>query len=165
MKARTRGALALVALLAGGSMVAEAQQGPMTFGPKAMFHFDSEDFGIGAFLTKPLTDAISIYPSFGYWFAGEGVTSWELNADLIYKVPGESLEWLYVGAGLNYWKSSVDGCPANIDCSFSDVGLNLIGGFQPVSAGRIKPFAEARLYIGDGSGFSVAGGLRIPLGN
>jgi len=126
---------------------------------------DSEDFGIGAFLTKPLTDAISIYPSFGYWFAGEGVTSWELNADLIYKVPGESLEWLYVGAGLNYWKSSVDGCPANIDCSFSDVGLNLIGGFQPVSAGRIKPFAEARLYVGDGSGFSVAGGLRIPLGN
>ena len=79
MKSRMRGALALVALLAGGTMTAEAQ-GPMTFGPRAMFHFDGSDFGIGAFLTKPLTDAISIHPSFGYWFVGEGVTSWELNA-------------------------------------------------------------------------------------
>jgi len=170
MKARTRGALALVALLAGGSMVAEAQEGPMTFGPKAMFHFDGSDFGIGAFLTKPLTDAIRINPSFGYWFVGEGVTNWELNADLLYKVPAENLDWLYVGAGLNYSRYSVDGCddlPGGFDdlCSGSDVGLNLIGGFEPSTAGRIKPFAEFRLYVGDGSGVSVAGGLRIPLGN
>lgn len=164
MTSRMRGTLALVALLAGGPMVVEAQQGPMMFGPKVMYHFDSEDFGIGAFLTKPLTDAISIYPSFGYWFAGDGATSWELNADLIYKVPGENLDWLYVGAGLNYWNVSLDGCPASLDCSTSDVGLNLIGGFQPPTAGRIKPFAEARLTMGDDSGFSVAGGLKIPLG-
>jgi len=167
MKSRMRGTLALVALLAGGTMAAEAQQGPMTFGPRAMFHFDGSDFGIGAFLTKPLTDAISIHPSFGYWFVGEGVTSWELNADLMYKVPGESLNWLYVGAGLNYSKYSVDGCTGTFAdlCSGSDVGLNLIGGFEPQSAARIKPFAEFRLYVGDGSGVSVAGGLRIPLGN
>lgn len=165
MRGRTRGALALVAVLAGGAMTAEAQQGPMTFGPRAMFHFDGSDFGIGAFLTRPLTDAIEIHPSFGYWFVGEGVTMWDVNVDLMYKVPGENLNWLYVGAGLNYSNVSVDGCPAGFDCSGSDVGINLIGGFQPQTAGRMKPFAEGRLYIGDGSGFSVAGGIRIPLGN
>jgi hypothetical protein len=165
-----RGTLALVALLAGGTMAAEAQDGPTTFGPKVMYHFDSEDFGIGAFLTKPLTDAISIYPSFGYWLAGEGLTRWELNADLMYNVPGESLQWLYLGAGLNYSRFSIDGCedlPGGFDafCSGSDIGLNLIGGFEPQGAARIKSFAEVRLTIGDGSGFAVGGGLRIPLGN
>lgn len=164
MTARMRGTLALVSLLVGGSMAAEAQQGPMTFGPKAMFHFDGSDFGIGAFLNKPITDAISFYPSFGYWFVGEGVTSWELNADLTYTMPGESMKWLYLGAGLNYSHFSAD-CGPTFDCSGSDVGLNLIGGLLPNTAGRIKPFAEVRLYVGDGSGVSVAGGLRIPLGN
>ncbi len=165
MTSRMRGALALVSLLVGGSAIAEAQSGPMTFGPRVMYHFDSEDFGIGAMVTKPLTDAFTIAPSFGYWFAGEGVTSWELNADIHYKMPSESLSWLYLGAGLNYSNFSVDGCPAGFDCSGSDVGLNLIGGFLPASGGRIQPYAEARLYVGDGSGLSVAGGLRIPLGN
>lgn len=165
MTSRNRGALALVALLAGGSMAAEAQQGPMTFGPRVMYHFDGSDFGIGAGLTKPITDAISIAPSFGYWFVGEGVTSWELNADLLYTGLSGSLDWLYLGAGLNYSSFSVDGCPSGFDCSGSDVGLNLIGGFQPSGGGRIKPYAEARLYVGDGSGLSVVGGLRIPLGN
>lgn len=173
MRSRIRAVAIGLALLVGVSAAAEAQAGPMTFGPRVMYHFDGSDFGIGAEFTKPLTDAIRIAPSFGYWFVGEGVTSWEINADLHYKMPAESLSWLYLGAGLNYSKISVDGCDAIDDilpgfsdlCSSSDVGLNLIGGFEPSSSSRIKPFAEARLYVGSGSGISVAGGIRIPLGN
>jgi hypothetical protein len=162
MTFRMRGALALVALLAGGSMAAEAQSGPTYFGPKLMYNFDSEDFGIGLHLTKPLTDAISLYPSFDYWFTDEGVTSFGVNIDFTYDVPAQSLQWLYLGAGLGIGRTSVD-LPGG-DVSNTDAGLNLIGGFQPAS-GRIKPFAEARLWIGDGSMFSVVGGLRIPLTN
>lgn len=160
MTSRMRGALALVSLLVGGSVIAEAQSGPAHFGPKLMYNFDSKDFGIGLHLTKPLTDAISLYPSLDYWFTNEGVTTFGANIDFTYEVQSANLQWLYLGAGLGIVRTSID------DPDFSDtsVGLNLIGGFQP-AAGRIKPFAEARLWVGDGSSFSVVGGLRIPLGN
>lgn len=168
MTSRVRAVAVALVLMAGVTAASEAQGGPMTFGPRVMYHFDGSDFGIGAFLTKPLTEAIEVHPSFGYWFVGEGVTSWELNADLIYRVPGESINWLYLGAGLNYSKFSSDACDGTGFedlCSGSDVGLNLIGGFEPQTASRMKPFVEARLYVGDGSGLSAAAGLRIPLGN
>jgi opacity protein-like surface antigen len=149
-------------------MAAEAQQGPMTFGPRVVYNFDAEEFGIGAHLTKPLTDAISLYPSFEYLFVSN--STWlTFNADLIYKVPGENLQWLYVGGGLGITRFSFEGCSEvpglSFDCSTTDVGLNLIGGFQPAGSGRIKPFAEARFTLGGSESFQVAAGLKIPLGN
>jgi hypothetical protein len=166
MTFRIRGALALVALLAGGSMAAEAQQGPAMFGPRVLYNFDAEAFGIGLHLTKPVTDAISIYPSFEYVFV-DNYTWLTFNADLLYQMPSASLQWLSLGAGLGITRISFDDdvCGGIIDCSSTDVGLNLIGHIQPAGSGRIKPFAEGRFTVGGSESFQVVGGLKIPLGN
>lgn len=158
MTSRVRAVAVALVLLVGGSVVAEAQAGPLEFGPRVTYNFDAEEFAIGAHLVKPLTSAISLYPSFDYYLV-DGFTLLGINADLTYKVPSENLEWLYVGAGLGIFRTSSEGF------SNTDTGINLIGGFQPAGGARIKPFAEARFQIGGGESFSVVGGLKIPLGN
>jgi hypothetical protein len=40
------------------------------------------------------------------------------------------------------------------------VGLNLFAGAESLK-GRVHPFAEARLVLGDGSRFQLVGGLNI----
>lgn len=159
MTSRVRAVAVALVLLGGVSVAAEAQVGPMEFGPRVTYNFDMEEFAIGVHLVKPLTSAISFYPSFDYYMVGDGLTLWGFNADLTYQVPSESLQWLYLGAGLGIFRSSGGGF------SNTDTGLNLIGGFQPAGGARIKPFAEARFQIGGGESFSVVGGLKIPLGN
>lgn len=159
MTSRVRAVAVALVLLAGVSVTAEAQTGPLEFGPRVSYNFDAEEFAIGAHLVKPLTNAISFYPSFDYYLVGDGLTMLGFNADLTYQVPSESLQWLYLGAGLGIFRTSGGGA------SHTDTGLNLIGGFQPASAARIKPFAEARFQIGGSESLSVVGGLKIPLGN
>lgn len=158
MTPRIRAIAVGLALLVGVSAAAEAQSGPMQFGPRIGYNFEAEEFTIGAHFIKPLTSAIAFYPSFDYFLIDEG-TMFGINADLRYQMPAENLQWLYLGAGLGITRFSFEGS------SNTDAGLNLIGGFQPVGSSRIKPFAEARLLIGDGSAFAVVGGISIPLGN
>jgi hypothetical protein len=158
MTSRVRAVAVALVLLGGVSVAAEAQAGPMQFGPRIGYNFDAEEFSIGAHLIKPLTSAIAIYPSFDYYMVDAG-TLFGINADLRYQMPADNLQWLYLGAGLGITRFSYEGF------SNTDTGLNLIGGFQPAGRGRIKPFAEARLGIGDGSSFAVFGGISIPLGN
>lgn len=158
MASRVRAFAVALVLLGGASVAAEAQSGPLEFGPRVTYNFDAEEFAIGAHFLKPLTEALSIYPSFDYYLV-DGFTLLGINADITYKVPGENLDWLYVGAGLGLFRTSFEGF------SNTDTGLNLIGGFQPASSARIKPFAEARFQIGGSESFSVVGGLKIPLGN
>lgn len=157
MTSRVRALAVALVLLGGVSVAAEAQSSALHFGPRIGYNFDAEEFTLGVHFLKPLTNAIAFYPSVDY-FLVDGVTLLGLNADLRYQVPAQNLEWLYLGAGLNLLYASADGE------SDTDAGLNLIGGFQPAGASRIKPFAEGRLRLGDGSSFAVFGGLQIPLG-
>jgi hypothetical protein len=159
MTSRIRAVAVGLALLVGVSEAAEAQAGPLQFGPRVGYNFDLEEFSIGAHFIKPLTSAIAFYPSFDYYMVDAG-TLFGINADLRYQMPAANLQWLYLGAGLGITRSSGEGIPSN-----TNTGLNLIGGFQPTGSSRIKPFAEARLKIGDGSTFGVFGGISIPLGN
>ncbi len=158
MTSRVRAVAVALVLMCGVSAAAEAQSRALHFGPRIGYNFDVEEFSIGAHLIKPLTNAIAFYPSFDYYMVDPG-TFIGFNADLRYQMPAENLQWLYLGAGLGITRASFGGA------SNTNTGLNLIGGFQPGGNSRIKPFAEARLKVGDGSTFGVFGGISIPLGN
>lgn len=158
MTSRIRAVAVGLALLVGVSAAVEAQAGPLQFGPRVGYNFDAEEFSIGAHLIKPLTSAIAIYPSFDYFLIDVG-TMLGINADLRYQMPAQNLQWLYLGAGVGFTRFSFEGF------SNTSTRLNMIGGFQPAGGSRIKPFAEARLAVGDGSTFGVFGGISIPLGN
>ncbi|MFN2316928.1 MAG: hypothetical protein ABR602_09610, partial [Gemmatimonadales bacterium] len=118
MVSRVRAVVIAMGLVVGVSAAAEAQAGPMEFGPRVSYNFDAEEFAIGAHLVKPLTSAISFYPSFDYYLVGDGLTLMGFNADLTYQVPSESLRWLYLGAGLGIFRTSAGGN------SSTDTGLN-----------------------------------------
>ena len=82
-------------------------------------------------------------------------TEWGLNLDLKLRPPTFHL-W-YVGTGLNLLHASAVGAGGT-----TKAHLNLIAGWEG-RAGPIRPYAEAREILGNGSAFQVVGGLSFPL--
>jgi len=146
-------ALGLAAIATPG----EAQTSRTHLGPRLTYNFDLESFGLGAQVGIPIARRLEFYPSFDGYFVDSG-SAWALNADLKYRLSSDrSGEWLYVGGGLN-----IAGFSAG-DTEHTDAGVNLLAGIEPLR-GKVHPFGEARLTLGDGSSFQLAGGLNITLG-
>jgi hypothetical protein len=135
----------------------EAQTSHMHLGPHVAYNFDAERFGIGAQFSVPIARHLEFYPSVDYFFVSPG-TWMDFNADLKYRATTDgSLNWLYVGGGLNVTRVSVSGA------SSTDPHANLFLGAESLK-GRIHPFGELRAIIGDGSTVQIAAGLNITLG-
>ena len=145
-------ALAFTAALAG---TAQAQTGQLHLGPLVSYQFDLEEFGIGAQLSVPIAYHFEFYPSFDYFFVDVG-SFWNVNADLKYRIATESVDWLYVGGGLNIAHRSRD--------RFDDTraGLNLFGGLESLR-GSVHPFAEFRFTTNNGSTAQASAGLNFTL--
>jgi hypothetical protein len=146
--------LALSAAVAG---VAEAQGGSLHLGPRVSYQFDLEEAAIGAQFGAPIARNLEFYPSFDYYFVEPG-SFWNLNADLKYRMPAESAGWLYLGAGLNIARRSVN------ENSSTDTGLNAFLGVESRS-GRVHPFAEFRFTANDNSSAQISLGLNFTLRN
>ena len=151
-------ALAL-ALLAPASAEAQRRRGTRRaaadayaprFGPHIGYNFDADAWLVGAQVSWPLTPRVLLYPSFDFYFVDPG-SLWSLNADLKVRPPTRSGA-LYLGGGLNYSRRSVSGV------SGSDTGLNLLVGAEGRRA-RSFPYVEAKLILGEGSSFQIAGGF------
>lgn len=121
-------------------------------------NFDSNDVLLGAHFTAHLTDRLELYPSFDYYFPDDG-TLLGFNGDLKFSLPTRSSLSIYAGGGLNVLYRSFE------DESDTDVGANLIGGFETRGNWRVHPFVEGRALIHDNSSFQLVGGINITLGN
>lgn len=164
----------LASLLAASPGSAQVQ-----IGAEADFANDF-DLGIGGRLIVALADLhprLSAEGSVVYFFPSESVDEvpgvsadvdyWEFNANLRYSIAVDNPNFApYVGAGLNIGRLTgsvqIDGV-GNASESDTEVGLNALGGVQ-FGSGRIRPFAEARVQIGGGEQFVLAGGATIPVG-
>ena len=135
------------------SSAAEAQRPHI--GGHLLYNFDVEDFGIGAQFSYPVARRLEIYPSFDYYFVGEG-SLWQLNGDLKYKLREEH-NWFYLGAGIAIARASFAGA------SNSDVGANLFGGWETLIGQRVHPYLEGRVTLSDESSVQVAGGVNITI--
>ena len=156
MTSRLRGALIGLAMAGGLSASAHAQTDRMHIGPQIAYDFDIEEVGLGAQFSAPIMRRLEFYPSAVFFFVDPG-SFWNLNADLKYRVASDQPNWLYVGGGLNVAHRSVS------SESNTDLGLNLLAGAESLK-GRIHPFAEARVVLGDGSRLQIAAGINITLG-
>jgi len=145
---RLAGALVLAVAVAG---TAQAQTSRLHLGPRVSYQFDLEKIGIGAQLGVPIVHYLEFYPSFDYFI--DSGSFWNLNADLKYRIPSESVRWLYVGAGLNIAHGGGD----------TQAGLNLLAGVESLK-GRVHPFAEFRFTANHGSTGQIAAGLNFTLG-
>jgi len=155
MRSNVRAAFMALGLVVGVAASSEAQTHRMHIGPRLSFDFDAEEIGIGAQVGIPIGRRIEFYPSFDYFFVDPG-TLWSVNADVKARFFGESLEWLYAGAGLGLER--VDIGPFDD----TDPGVNLFMGAETLR-GRIHPFAEARLRFADRNSFVLAAGLNFTL--
>ena len=72
---------------------------------------------------------------------------------LKYRLPLQNADFLYIGGGLNFTRSS----------GTSDTRGNVLAGLES-RRGNIHPFAEFRLTAGQGSTTQLVGGLNITLG-
>lgn len=146
-------ALVLASALAGTT---QAQTNRLHLGPRISYQFDLEKIGVGVQFGAPIVRYLEFYPSFDYFFVENG-SFWNLNADLKYRIAAASVRWLYLGAGLNLARSGAG------DFHNTDAGLNLFGGAESLK-GRIHPFVEFRVTVGNGSTAQIAAGLNFTLG-
>jgi hypothetical protein len=124
-------------------------------GGHLLYNFEVEEFGIGAQFSYPVSRKLEFYPSFDYYFVDPG-SLWQLNADLKYKLREEH-NWFYVGGGLAIGRASI----GNFDDT--DVGANLIGGWETLIGQRVHPYLEGRLTLADETAFQLAGGINITI--
>jgi len=160
MKSRLRGAVVALAMLPALTAVAAAQTDRLHIGPQIAYDIDAKKFGIGVQLGVPIMRRLEFYPSFMVYLGDPG-SFWNINADLKYRVASSQPHWLYVGTGLNISRASGGG-GSSTSGSSTNAGLNLFAGAESLK-GRIHPFVEPRLIIGDGSRFQIAAGLNFTL--
>lgn len=146
-------AVVVACVLAG---TAQAQTNRSHFGPRVSYQFDLKKLGVGAQFSAPIARHLEFYPSFDYFFVDVG-SFWNLNADLKYRIATESVNWLYIGGGLNIARSSAG------NFHRTRAGANLFAGAESLQ-GRIHPFVEFRFTANDGSTAQLAGGLNFTLG-
>jgi len=162
---RSFGWWTVVALLglALGATAAQAQRrvrrtrlvgsDPPRIGLHLGYNFDVDRALLGAQASLPLVPGFDFYPSFDYYFVPTG-SLWAVNADLKYRPP-TILGW-YVGAGLDIAHTSAAGSSA------TNTNLNLLAGLE-ARRGPMRPYAEARLLLGNGSALQLQGGLSFVL--
>jgi hypothetical protein len=127
---------------------AAARVGPEV-GIHAGYNFDIDQILVGVQASFPLARGVEFYPSFDYYTPQNSV-EWGLNLDLKVRPPARYQFW-YGGAGLNL-----------LHAATTTSHLNLFAGFAG-RPGPFRPYAEARLTLGNGSALQVAGGLSFPL--
>ena len=129
-----------------------AHEGPEV-GVHVGYNFDIDHALIGAQASFPITRTVELYPSFDY-YTGQSTAKWGLNIDLKVRPPARYQFW-YGGAGLHL-----------LHAATTTSHLGLFAGFAG-RPGPFRPYAEARLILGNGSGngsaFQLAGGLSFPL--
>lgn len=150
-------------ILAGCLMLgASAAKAQVRFAPEAAFGSDA-DFGIGARANFSLTSLFKTPGFFGvgeflYFFPGDHVHYWEINGNLGYLITVRGNVKPYVLGGLNIGHASVD-CGGFGHCSSTDAGVNLGGGINIHTHGKLLPFLEGRIQLGHGDEFVITGGV------
>ncbi|MGE0354185.1 MAG: outer membrane protein [Gemmatimonadales bacterium] len=162
MRGRTLAAVAALVLGAGvGGLAAQT-----SFGGQINWGDDS-DLGIGGRIEFGLANMVNVpelkaIGSFDYFFpdapSGVDVTYWEINGNVAYqftKVKGRILP--YAGGGLNIAHGSASF--GGFSGGDTKVGLNLMGGIDFKTSGRLTPFVEAKFEAGGGEQFVLSGGI------
>lgn len=155
MPIRKSAVFATLILASTFAVSAQAQTKQLHLGARLAYHFDAEEAGVGVQLGIPLARHVEFYPSIDNYFVDNG-SLLSFNADLKFRVPLESTNWLYLGTGLNLARRSID------DKSNTRSGLNLFLGAESLK-GRVHPFGEIRVVTQNGSSVQGVVGLNFTM--
>lgn len=155
MSIRTSTLIASLILTSTFATAAQAQTDNLHIGARLSYHFDAEVAGLGVQLGIPIASHVEFYPSIDNFFVNKG-SLLSFNADLKFRVPLETSNWLYLGTGLNLTRTSVG------DNHNTRSGLNLFLGAES-RKGRVHPFGELRVVTQNGSSVQGAVGLNFTM--
>jgi opacity protein-like surface antigen len=144
------------------------------FGVHGSYATDDIDFGVGGrfALNIPSVRGLGALATFDYFFGNgasgnvggvevnTGASAIQVGAFATYTFASENAK-PYVGAGLSYFRISVDasasagGMSFSVDASGSETSLGLVGGVK--FADRF--FAEGRYHLGDASHLTLSAGI------
>ena len=149
----------LAALVAAATIPSGARAqapAPTRFGAQLSFGNDI-DFGLGARARVPIYQFLpgfALEGAFDYFFPGNGLTYWELNANADYTIllRNASAE-PYLGGGINLAHASAN------SASDTNVGLNVLLGTRFGRSRRFNPFIEAREELRSGGKLVLTAGI------
>ena len=125
---------ACMALLGCGSVF--AQQGKQAIGGNLSYGTEIESVGIGLKYQYNITDQIRIEPSMNYFFKNDGLSMFDINANIHYLFPIASNISLYPLAGFTYTNWHLDlGKAGDYDVSGSEGNLGEVFTITEASAG------------------------------
>ena len=103
-----------------------AQQGKQAVGGSLSYGTETESVGIGAKYQYNITNEIRIEPSMDYFFKHNGLSMFDINANVHYLVPIASNVKIYPLAGFTFtsWHQDL-GIGAGFGASTSKFGVNL----------------------------------------
>jgi hypothetical protein len=119
------------------------------FGAHLGYSFEFDQPIVGAQASFPLSRQVEFYPSFDY-YSGDAAPEWAVNVDLKVRSRARN-QFGYGGLGLNL-----------LYAGGTTTHLNTFVGFAGPPGG-VRPYAEGRLTLFDGSAFQFVGGLSFPL--
>jgi hypothetical protein len=132
-----------------------------TLGPHLGVNLDFDDAFIGLEGRFDIAEVgssaiLQLNPSFSYYLTDNtDVFNFSLNLPFEFQI-GDSVLRPLVAPGVGIWHFSYN------DNSDTEVTLNVIGGLLFYLA-PVEPFVQLRVYIGDGSGAELMGGVLFQL--
>ena len=134
---------------------AEAQTHRVHLGGRVSYNSDAEVAGLGVQVGIPIGRHLEFYPSFDNFFVDSGSLI-GFNTDLKLRVPLETSNWLYLGTGVNFARSSQG------DEARTRTGVNVFIGAESLR-GRVHPFGEFRVIANGGTNTQFALGLNFTM--
>jgi hypothetical protein len=162
MDFRRFGHLAITACIVAGALLSAApvRADRATLGPHFGVNFDFDDAFLGLEGRIDIADLgssviLQINPSFSYYFTDNiDVFNFSLNFPFEFKIDDSVLRPM-VAPGIGIWHFSNGN-------SETELALNLIGGLL-FYLDVVEPFVQLRVYVGDGSGAELMGGVLFRL--
>ena len=151
------GALVLLPVAAHAAVVTSA-------GPRVGVSIDPDQLVVGGQLElSEFAPNWSFDPSIELGF-GDDLMVIALNADVFYHFHLKDSDWgPYLGGGLGVGFYSWDAPVGVRDDSETEIGLNVVGGFNIPAGAAQHWFAELRLGIGDLPDFKLMGGINFKM--
>lgn len=139
-------------------MTADEISAQNSIGANVGYNFDAEELFLGGqFRFAPAALPVMINPSLETYFI-DGATWLRFDINALYPFGVRNTTFTpYAGAGLGLNFINPD-----IGDSETDAMLNLVFGAE-FGMARIRPFGEARIDVGDGTGASLRGGVLVGL--
>lgn len=141
-----------------------AEKGDKWVGVNANYALDEDyhGFGLGAKAQYEMIDHVRLEGAFNYFFKQDGVSLWDLNANLHYLIElSNDRAAAYPLVGVSLLSANVD--TEGTDNGGSDFGFNVGGGIEYHLTDNLKVNAELRYQlVKDWHHFVLAVGVAIP---